>query len=968
MSERKLQELTRAVESAIDQLDQGHPVGEELQFLLLRLSHHLRGRQKEQQELRDSLRYTLSELHARLDQLSRVRDLADFLSTHRESEGLFDHLPAFFRLAFGAEAASILLLDPQEDQLVFVGAEMADGRQDLVGQPVALGEGISGWVAATGLSRLAPDVSRDPQFMVRADCPITIGSLLCAPLMDGKRVLGVVNLSHSCKQQFSEDDELLLNMLCETASVAIAQARLAEALKLEAVSMAGELAEVRDFFFSIVRSSDDLIVVLGADLKVILVSAALAELLNYDSKEVIDRRPGDSFLNTASASELESTLLGGMIIRDHDVLLNRRDGSQVHASVNGSPIRSEQGNTMGYLCIFRSIERRVRVYQMLKELSARLTVLFDAAVEVSSSLKVDEVLNLVLVHMQQLLGADGGQLMLLSADGRSLLRWQPESRLAEERIPLSDCPEGVVVRQPRPLLLSEPAAVRQFLPDADASLQSTMMVPLAVKEDVLGVIRVDSHDPTRLFSNQDLRLATTFATQAALAIENSRLYSATQRETNRLRGLLDLSREVARMHSREQILDLFARSSVRLTGARAAVVYEVRPAEGMLRRVAQYTDDLPLSPAPVTYTINYFSDDPLNTLLREPDMPLRYSPLPETPPAWVPEPVNKGISLLVVPVEEAGDTYGLLLLYWDEQEQLMSEDESFLSVMSMQAASAIRTERLLAENEASQTFLSNVIYSATDAIIVTDRMGRITLFNRGAVDMLGISEREALGRMASELYQDPTLARNRMRQALREDEPSMTFETVVINALGGELTVQLTLSWLRDKSGRIAGILGVAKDISELKKLEQARQEAERLKDIERMAVTVSDRINTPLAVIMMHLEMVREMQSGLDPAAGKSLEAVEEQVGRVKTILDSLNAQKRVQIKKYGLPNVDMYDLESGAQTEQEETDDSEPAPQVKRRNTEEETERKPAPVANAPRRSAGHRRAVRSGNSERE
>ena len=262
------------------------------------------------------------------------------------------------------------------------------------------------------------------------------------------------------------------------------------------------------------------------------------------------------------------------------------------------------------------------------------------------------------------------------------------------------------------------------------------------------------------------------------------------------------------MHSRAQILDLFARSSLRLTGARAAVAYETRAAEGLLRRVALYTDDLQLSPAPPSYTINYFSDDPLNTLLREPDMPLRYSPLPETPPAWVPEPVNKGISLLVLPVEEAGETYGLLLLYWDEQEQLMSEDESFLSVMTMQAASAIRTERLLAENAASQTFLSNVISSATDAIIVTDRMGRITLFNRGAVDMLGMLERDALGRQAADLYQNPDTARKRMRRALREGESSTTFETIVVDSTGGELTVQLTLSWLRDNAGAHRGYSG----------------------------------------------------------------------------------------------------------------------------------------------------------------
>jgi signal transduction histidine kinase len=109
------------------------------------------------------------------------------------------------------------------------------------------------------------------------------------------------------------------------------------------------------------------------------------------------------------------------------------------------------------------------------------------------------------------------------------------------------------------------------------------------------------------------------------------------------------------------------------------------------------------------------------------------------------------------------------------------------------------------------------------------------------------------------------------------------------------------------------GVLGVAKDISELKKLEQARLEAERLSGIERMAVTVSDRINTPLSVVLAQVELVRFLQPALGPEALAALQSIEDQVGAIQGILDQLNHLKDPRIKDYALPNVHMYDLEAG-------------------------------------------------------
>jgi signal transduction histidine kinase len=61
------------------------------------------------------------------------------------------------------------------------------------------------------------------------------------------------------------------------------------------------------------------------------------------------------------------------------------------------------------------------------------------------------------------------------------------------------------------------------------SLRSVLCVPLKVKDRVLGVIYVDNHVRTGLFSERDRELLSAFAVQAAIAIENAQLYTLTDR-------------------------------------------------------------------------------------------------------------------------------------------------------------------------------------------------------------------------------------------------------------------------------------------------------------------------------------------------------------------------------------------------------------------------------------------------------
>jgi len=912
MAERAV-ELHRQLRQALDRLMEGGPPPEDLELILLRTDHALRSRQDQVQDMRRLLVEQVDDLQQRLDHLSVLRDVGALLGGQPDIGDILDRLPILLRECFNTDSSSIWLLDEQHACLEVVGADPLHPGAE--GGPLPLDRGVAGWVMRQGRTRLVRDTGLDPVFQddLADGTGEAVRTLLCAPLRMGEKVIGLVQLSCHRAAALDERDAALLELIAAPVALAISRGRLHESFRLRLSDQTRELQDVREFFQSIVTSSDDLIVVLSPAHEMVLVSTVLESLLGRKVGDFLNQPVEGHLLDAAAAAELRTLLARGESLRDQDVLLRHAGGRPVHASLNASPIRSASGDLLGTLCIFRSIERRVRTHHELTRLNVRLNSLFEAAVDLGSSLDLQQVLDRSLTWIHRLMEADEASLLLLSPDGRHLVPVRGEDAERPQVLPVEECPEGIVVRQQKPILLAEPGSVRQFLPEDAGRIQSCIMVPLRVKDEVLGVLRVESHATGRLFSHQDLRLCSTFTSHAAMAIENSRLYAATQRESSRLLGLLDLSRSIRELRGSAAILSQFARAALDLEGVQAVVAWEFRRSEHQLRRACALSKGLTLESSEGQVPAGGAPDDPLPFLLANRERRLRFRTLPEQMPPWVPPVQERGraISLLAVPVVDGPEVFGLLLCYGDEALASMDAEESFISVLALQAAVAIHSQRLLQENQAAREFLSSVVQSATEAIVVTDRQGRITLFNPGAEAMTGRPAAEMVGKAVPSLYPGAESILADLRRATRRGQGHLTVETE-LHGTGGDVPVQLTLSWMRDAQMRILGVLGVAKDMGELKKLETARLEAERLSNIERMAVTVSDRINTPLAVILAQVEMVRMLQPGLAAPSEGALASIESQVTAVKDILDQLNRLKDPRVKAYALPNVHMYDLEA--------------------------------------------------------
>jgi GAF domain-containing protein len=127
------------------------------------------------------------------------------------------------RSIFGAKASSILLLDPEADELVFE-AVVGEGEESLLGVRFPAGKGIAGWVLATRTPLVIEDVRTDPRFAsdVAEDTGYVPSGLMAAPLLHDEDSLGVLEvLDRPGQSLFSLQEMELLGLFANQASIAV---------------------------------------------------------------------------------------------------------------------------------------------------------------------------------------------------------------------------------------------------------------------------------------------------------------------------------------------------------------------------------------------------------------------------------------------------------------------------------------------------------------------------------------------------------------------------------------------------------------------------------------------------------------------------------------------------------------------------------------------------------------------------
>ncbi len=192
-----------------------------------------------------------------------------------------------------------------------------------------------------------------------------------------------------------------------------------------------------------------------------------------------------------------------------------------------------------------------------------------------------------------------------------------------------------------------------------------------------------------------------------------------------------------------------------------------------------------------------------------------------------------------------------------------------------------------------QARLAAIVESSDDAILSKTLDGTIQTWNSGAERLFGYSANEAVGRhitliIPRDRYDEESEIISRIGAGERVEH----FETIRVAKDGTQIDISLTVSPIRDASGRIVGASKVARDISDRKHTESLLREAAVRKD--EFIALLAHELRNPLAPLRNGLRLMRV--AGGDAAAGAyAREMMERQLAHMVRLVDDLLDASRI-------------------------------------------------------------------------
>jgi two-component system nitrate/nitrite sensor histidine kinase NarX len=276
---------------------------------------------------------------------------------------------------------------------------------------------------------------------------------------------------------------------------------------------------------------------------------------------------------------------------------SREEAPWVQASLY--PIKDDAGAVREIVAMAEDITEQMQAHQLLEqrvaERTKELSALLEVSSHVASTLELQPLLALILDHLQSVVDYTAATIYILEGEHLIPLGYRgPLSRdqMAQVHLPIAQAVGYQEVRRHgSPVIVDDlwgdtPLA-RAFREGPAAALyapfsyaRSFMVVPLMVKERIIGEVAID-HSAPQAYTQQHAQLVMAIANQAAVAIENARLYARAQ--------------EIAAVEERARLArDLH--DSVTQMLFSASVIAEVLP--GLWERdqddARQYLDDLRL--------------------------------------------------------------------------------------------------------------------------------------------------------------------------------------------------------------------------------------------------------------------------------------------------------------------------------------------------------------------------------------
>jgi len=228
----------------------------------------------------------------------------------------------------------------------------------------------------------------------------------------------------------------------------------------------------------------------------------------------------------------------------------------------------------------------------------RQRALFEAAVALSSELSLDAVLEKLVRTAADLTGARYVAMGVIDRTGGALERFITHGVDEDTRREIGELPHGrgilgVLIRDAQPLrlhdLADDPRSVG--FPPGHPPMRTFLGVPVLLRGMAYGNLYLTEKAGGSDFTDEDQELVTALATQAAVAIENARLYESATRWSRQLESINEISLALVQEVELAPLLGLVAERLRELIGARAVAVALPQP-DGTVRIEASAGEEL----------------------------------------------------------------------------------------------------------------------------------------------------------------------------------------------------------------------------------------------------------------------------------------------------------------------------------------------------------------------------------------
>ena len=567
----------------------------------------------------------------RLNQLNLVSEVSAQIANVLKVDELASRVTELIQRTFQYYYVAIFTLRDNSTSLRFRSSAMAPRpgkRKAKVALDVELGQGLIGQAAAEGERIVAGDVRQDPRYHFTDSLPETRSEVVL-PLKIGDRVLGALDVQSDQLHAFHPNDLLILGALADTVARAVEGARLYSDLRRRAdqLTLVAEVSksvssslELKTLMNNVAASIHERFGYLYVHLFTVHANRRLIEYqagsgtrsrdlegftLPLDDPEGIiswvaregqvvlandvkkDKRYRPSPLPPENTrSELCVPLLyGDEVVGVLDIQSGKRNAFTEDDRLIFEAVAGNIATAIHNADLYRSEQWRRQVADSLREVAGLISA--DAG--------VDDVLEAILSELDRNLPVDISAIWLLEDDELYLAACHNcDENLLEQKLYAS--PEAYerlmkALYSDKPLLRKSSelmwitGLVAGFDPD-----YSGLAVPLRLGDTPLGVITLSHHTPGR-YGHEAQAMTTTFASYAAVAIENVRLYDVSQEQAYASAALLQVAQAVVSLNDLDEILGTIIRILPILVGVERVALYQWNMEHQVFRPAQQYALD-----------------------------------------------------------------------------------------------------------------------------------------------------------------------------------------------------------------------------------------------------------------------------------------------------------------------------------------------------------------------------------------